>query len=212
MTGARSAPDLLVLHAVRLAGVADAATVARRYGLDLARTQESLLDHQARGWVTWTSFAGAGGWSLTDAGRAEGERRLAAELAAVTHVDGRGTVRQALGTFLPLNARLQRACTRWQLRPSPRDPLALNDHTDPSWDRAVLDELALLGREVGPLEAQLTAVLDRFGGYDARFSAALGHALAGDTGWVDGVGQDSCHAVWFELHEDLLATLGLQRG
>lgn len=29
---------------------------------------------------------------------------------------------------------------------------------------------------------------------------------------VDGLGVDSCHRVRFELHEDLLATLGLDRG
>jgi hypothetical protein len=28
---------------------------------------------------------------------------------------------------------------------------------------------------------------------------------------VTGVGIDSCHSVWMELHEDLLATLGMQR-
>ena len=34
----------------------------------------------------------------------------------------------------------------------------------------------------------------------------------GERGWVDGVGLDSCHRVWFEVHEDLLATLGIPRG
>jgi hypothetical protein len=55
-------------------------------------------------------------------------------------------------------------------------------------------------------------VLDRFAGYDDRFTAALGQAEAGRLSWVDGVGVDSCHTVWIQLHEDLLATLGLQRG
>jgi len=30
--------------------------------------------------------------------------------------------------------------------------------------------------------------------------------------WVDAIGIDSCHTVWFQLHEDLLATLGIPRG
>ena len=34
---------------------------------------------------------------------------------------------------------------------------------------------------------------------------------AGDPSWVDRTGADSCHTVWFELHEDLIATLGLRR-
>ena len=36
-------------------------------------------------------------------------------------------------------------------------------------------------------------------------------APAGQHEWVDGVGFDSCHVVWMELHEDLLGTLGLNR-
>jgi hypothetical protein len=34
----------------------------------------------------------------------------------------------------------------------------------------------------------------------------------GGSRWVDGVGIDSCHLVWMQLHEDLLATLGLNCG
>src|SRR3712207_7954256 len=55
-------------------------TVAQRFGLDPAVTGELLGDHEAYGWITWSSFAGVGGWSLTDRGRAENERQLAAEL------------------------------------------------------------------------------------------------------------------------------------
>ena len=36
--------------------------------------------------------------------------------------------------------------------------------------------------------------------------------MSGQNAWVDGVGVDSCHTVWMQLHEDLLATLGLDRG
>lgn len=54
-------------------------------------------------------------------------------------------------------------------------------------------------------------VLTRFRGYDARFAAALARARAGESAWVDRSDVDSCHRVWFELHEDLIATLGLDR-
>ena len=82
-----SAEDLLVLHAVRLLGVADDHAVARRFALDPAVTKELLLGYQAFGWITWSEFAGIGGWSLTTAGRAENERRLAAELELVAGPD-----------------------------------------------------------------------------------------------------------------------------
>jgi hypothetical protein len=34
----------------------------------------------------------------------------------------------------------------------------------------------------------------------------------GERSWVAQPKIDSCHTVWMELHEDLLATLGLERG
>ena len=36
--------------------------------------------------------------------------------------------------------------------------------------------------------------------------------LAGDTDWFTKPMIPSYHTVWFELHEDLLATLGIERG
>jgi hypothetical protein len=205
-----SPPDLLVLHAVRLRGMADNETVARRFDLDKATTDELLLDHEAFGWVTWAEFAGVGGWSLTDRGRAENERRLAAELQGVP--GGGDAVRRMHEAFLPLNGRLQRACTDWQLRPAAGEPLAPNDHTDRERDGRVVRELTALAAELAPLVGELTATLARFHGYDTRFSGALGRVTAGDPSWVDRTGADSCHTIWFELHEDLLATLGIERG
>lgn len=206
MTGSR--PDLLVLHAVRILGFADDAAVAHRFGLDGAGTSELLLDAEAHGWVTHSAFAGVGGWSLTERGRVENERLLADELAAAGGSDEVHDVHQG---FLPLNARLQSATTDWQLRPTPHDRLAANDHTDAAWDSGVLDELAAVEHGLRPLAARLSAVLPRFRGYDSRFAAALRRARDGDSGWVDRTDVDSCHRVWFELHEDLIATLGLDR-
>lgn len=203
-----SSSDLLVLHSVRITGFADTPVIARRYGLDAAETAEALLDAEAYGWVAHTAFAGTGGWSLTEAGRAENERRLAAELA---RVDGAGEVRDVYREFLPLNALLLRACTDWQLRPTAGDRLAANDHSDPAWDGGVLHELARIDRALSPLVDRLGSVLTRFRGYDTRFAAALARARAGESAWVDRTDVDSCHRVWFELHEDLIATLGLER-
>jgi hypothetical protein len=61
-----------------------------------------LLDFEARGWVRHLGFAGDSGWFLTDAGRAENERRLAAELG---RAGVRDTAARAHATFAPLNRR-----------------------------------------------------------------------------------------------------------
>ncbi|MEV6416409.1 transcriptional regulator [Kribbella sp. NPDC051718] len=204
-----SATGLLVLHAVRLKGFGDEVAVAARFGLEVDVAAELLLDLQAYGWVAWSEFAGSGGWSLTETGRAENARQLAAEL---DQVGGRPAIQQAYSDFLPLNGRLQRACTDWQLRPTASDPLAFNDHTDLDWDQQVIDELGALSDSLKKISAGICGVLGRFDGYDHRFATALERVRAGDGSWVDKSGADSCHTVWFELHEDLIATLGLTRG
>ncbi|MER7343872.1 transcriptional regulator [Streptomyces aurantiacus] len=204
-----STPDLLVLHAVRVTGIADGAAVSRRAGIDRDTVDELLPDFEAYGWVTHVEFAGTGGWTLTERGRAEDTRKLAGELA---ESGARATVEQAHKAFEVLNGRLVQACTDWQLRPAEGARLASNDHSDPEWDARVLGELTLIGGELRALVDDLTGALARFGGYDERFSAALGRARGGEGQWVAGVGIASCHAVWMELHEDLLSTLGLARG
>jgi hypothetical protein len=122
----QSTAEDLALHGLRVLGYAGAPRIAGRYGLDPGIVQEYLLDHQARGWVSRARFGGSSGWSLTDAGRAEDERRLATELA-VAGPRARREVVAAHQRFLPLNDRLGTACTNWQIRPAPDDPLAVTD-------------------------------------------------------------------------------------
>jgi len=203
-----SPPDLLVLHAVRILGFADTPAIAQRFGTDRADAAEILLDAEARGWVQHAAFADLHGWSLTESGQVENERQLADELAGTGNA---GEIRDAYRAFLPLNSRLQRACTNWQLRPTNGDRLAVNDHRDPAWDAAVLDELTAIDLALAPLADRLGAILVRLRAYDTRFTAALRRARAGEGGWVDRTDVDSCHRVWFQLHEDLIATLGLDR-
>lgn len=204
-----SEPVDLSLHAVRLLGFADAGAIARRFGQDSEEVQEHLLDFEAFGWVTRSEFAGSGGWSLTDAGRSENRRRLAAELDAA---GARPVVVDVHARFVPLNARFLAAATRWQVRPLPGQPMASNDHTDHRWDDRVLDALGSVGRELAPLDTELANGLARLGGYAQRYQDAFVRASRGEHRWVDGLGIDSCHTVWMQLHEDLLATLGVERG
>ena len=68
-----------------------------------------------------------------------------------------------------------------------------------------------LHAEVVPICNDLGAALHRFGGYGARLSHALDRVRGGDTDWFTKPMIDSYHTVWFELHEDLLVTLGIDR-
>jgi hypothetical protein len=203
---ARSAPELLVLHAVRITGMADTARIADRFALPCAVVEELLLDDEACGWVQRIRFVDLRGWSLTPAGRTEGERRLADELDAA---GARAVVTGAHREFVALNEAFLQAVTGWQLRHGGRDTPVDPDGRS---DERVVRTLGGLHRRLAPIAADLAGALARFDGYDDRLRAALARGEHGQRSYVDGVGIDSCHAVWFELHEDLLATLGLERG
>lgn len=204
-----SAPDDLALHGVRVLGFPTTSRVAGRYGLDVDTVEELLLDFEASGWVRHLSFAGSSGWSLTDAGRVENERRLAAEL---DRIGARDTVTGAHATFLPLNRRFGAACTNWQVRPTRADPMAFNDHSDWRWDERVLQTLVSVDTSFRHLCHQLAECLARFDGYAARFASTLSMVEKGQRAWVDASDRDSCHILWIQFHEDLLATLGIPRG
>jgi hypothetical protein len=72
--------------------------------------------------------------------------------------------------------------------------------------------LGSLQASFGRLCGQLSGSLTRFDGYAGLYSSALGQVETGHQAWVDAPGQDSLHVVWIQFHEDLLATLGIERG
>jgi hypothetical protein len=148
------------------------------------------------------------GFSLTRAGRERHARDLAAELDAA---GARAAVEDAYRRFLQLNHDLLSICTAWQLREGPEEP-TVNDHADAAYDASVVERLASLHAEVEPICADLAATLDRFDGYGPRLAHALERVLAGDGDWFTKPMIPSYHTVWFEMHEDLLCTLGIERG
>ncbi len=212
----RLTPLGMTLHAVRLLGMPshrDVISLYWLYGLDHAEVGDLLLDAQAFGWVTRhdVTLPLVGRrvlWSLTDRGREQNERWLAADVEAR---GARPALLAAHERFRPWNEQLLDACTRWQLRPTALDPLAENDHHDVAYDAAIVDELDDLGRRLRRLTDSVTQVLPRFGVHAERFDAALEGVHDGSLGWVDAPEWTSCHVVGMQLHEDLLASLGVSR-
>jgi hypothetical protein len=203
---APSDPDLLVLLGLRLRSFAPVHAVAESAGLDLDDVADRLARFERAGLVRLRERP-TSGWMLTADGRATGERLLAAEL------DGAGArpaVVAAYLRFLAVNQPLLHACTDWQLRTV--DGVArVNDHADADHDAAVLARLVDLDDSAQPMVADLADALGRFGGYGPRLSAALAKVQGGDADWFTRPTIDSYHTVWFELHENLLATLGIER-
>ncbi len=203
-----SDPDLLVLHGLRLKSFAPADVLAELVGVPLADVTARLEQFRDKEWSRYREGV-LTGWSLTPAGRAEGARQVADELVAV---GGRADVDAAYRRFLSLNQALLQVCTDWQLRPAAGTEPVLNDHLDATYDTNVVGVLASLDAEVQPICADLAGVLVRFGRYGARLRSALGRTAAGEVDWFTKPSIDSYHTVWFELHENLLATLGIERG
>lgn len=200
-----SSPEVLALHGLRLKGFADISVIAGLYGLDESAVDEALAKASEAEHAMFRDGRRTG-WALKPAGRAENERLLAAEL---DDLGVRPLLQSAYERFLSENGTMLEVCTRWQVKD--QDAQLLNDHTDPAYDEKVIAELAELDAHVQPICAELSGALDRFSVYAPRFSSALEKLWAGDLEWFTKPIMESYHTVWFELHEDLLASLGIDR-
>lgn len=201
----RSTSDLLVIHGLRLKGFTASENLAAVLQLPESVVVD-ILDRAAEIGFARHRGGARSGWSLTAEGRKENERMLAVEL---TEAGLRDQVTAAYNAFRALNPRLLAVCTRWQI--SDVDRQELNDHQDKAYDAGVIADLAEIHDAITPICDDLGSLLERFSSYGPRLTAALAEIQAGNTEWFTKPTIDSYHTVWFELHEDLLATLGLDR-
>jgi hypothetical protein len=189
-------PPAVVLSTLRCIGFSSLETVAAVTGLDPGEAESALIDLAVAGLVTRHSGP-FGGWGQTPAGREADTRTRAGELDAT---GARPAVTAAYERFLDLNPELLDLCSAWQLR-SPGDPAA---------EARIRDLFADLDRRAAPVCDALADALPRFGRYRPGLARALEHAAAGRTEYLtDHLA--SYHTLWFQLHEDLLATLGIPR-
>jgi hypothetical protein len=197
--------DLLVLHALRCGGFAGLAALSDATGLPESAVESELIDLAVAGFVTRVPGE-FGGWGLTDAGRAADAERIAGELESA---GARTVVVKAYDEFLVLNPELLDLCTAWQTR-SAGGVVVPNDHTDAPYDSRVLDLFSDFHQRAEVVCADLFAELPRFRRYGVRLTDALARARSGAHVYVTDSTR-SYHSVWFQLHEDLLATLGIPR-
>ena len=198
--------DVTVLQGLRLKGFAEAPTLATLLGESEADVSDQLNKAAVDDLVVRRDGR-LSGWTLTPEGRSANERLLGGEL---DRLGLRDLVTAAYERFLALNGEMLEVCTRWQVRRVDGTPV-INDHGDPAYDAAVIGELVSLDEQVRPICQRLSAELARFGHYEPRFAEALRRVAAGEHDWFTKPVIESYHTVWFELHEDLLATLGLDR-
>ena len=197
--------DLLVLHGLRVVGFCDIERLTEATGLNHDEVESELIDLAVAGLVTRTPGP-FGGWGPTEAGRISDAERVGAEL---DRTGARDLAVRTHKAFEELNPEALDLCGAWQLRPLD-GVVTANDHTDPAYDARVLAAFADLERRRDDVCADLALALSRFGRYRVRLSEALERAHAGELDRVADA-TDSFHTVWSQLHEDLLATLGIPR-
>lgn len=197
--------EVVTLHALRCCGTVSAERLGALIDtVTPGEAEDMLLGLAVRGLVTHGGGV-FGGWQLTTAGRRADARWIAEELE---RADAGAGVRAAYHDFLELNQRALDICSAWQVRSF--QPMVLNDHTDRVYDAGVLRRLRAVDAQAQSVCARLAAQLPRFSRYGPRLASALDRASSGELDQVtDSV--DSYHTVWFQLHEDLLVTLGIER-
>jgi hypothetical protein len=191
--------ELRILQAARLKSRPTPADLAAAVGLPENQADAAVEPLIATGALTHVGSR----LKLTAAGRARLEQLLARERASVD----RELLRSHYVDFDELNSAFLLLVTDWQLVNGTRP----NDHSDATYDAAVLRRLGDVHRQITLLLDRLVQIAPRLESYGHRFTAALAKVDAGEHSWFTYPLVDSYHTVWFELHEDLIGLAGLSR-
>ena len=193
--------ELALLMALRTQGLASVTRAATAAGIDRDVAAE-LLNGLADAGLAKLRERRSSGYMLMPAGT----RRLD-ELLALEGLRAHGGLCASYERFMQLNARVLRVCSDWQLR---ADDVP-NDHADPDYDADVIHRLHELHMRSAKCVGTIAACATRYAPYGSRLDACIERLEAGDHGAFTAVMAESYHTVWFELHQDLLLTLGLER-
>ena len=203
MPPVESHPELIVLHHVKLKGFPSSASLVPGTGLPEPEVITHLDGLKEQGLVMYREGR-ISGYTLTPAGREEHKSRLRGEAS-----DHREHLRGHYAEFLILNGELLAVCTAWQVRDLSTNEM--NDHLDSDYDDGVRARLSCIHDGVAPICGELAGRLRRYSTYHGRFEEALAKVHQGLNEWFARPIIDSYHTVWMELHEDLLATLEIDR-
>jgi pyruvate,orthophosphate dikinase len=193
----------LALHGLAVKKYASAASVASVTGMDARRVESILDEFVSRGWIE----SARGRYSLAPMARTS----LRSEYSRF-YADIRQNKEFLAGyeEFELVNTSLKALITNWQMSEVAGRALA-NDHSDPEYDRKIIDQLGQLHDRVDRVLERMTRHLPRLQAYRDKLIVALEHAEDGQIDWLSDVKIESYHTVWFELHEDLLCILGRSR-
>lgn len=183
-------PEFRALHALRVKGAATADDVHQFVGGDgVERVLGPLEDG---GLVTSRAAGDMAYFALSPAGR---ERH---RFAVARRLDDEARARLAAvydDRFLAVNVRFKRLCAEWQREES----------------FELIEEAVDVHEEIGCVLSVAASSDARFARYAERLDTMMEAFQEGDAAALAAPVGESYHNVWFELHEDLLVTLGRDR-
>lgn len=195
-----AAQTLGTLHILAVKGAARTDLLAAADGRGVAELTGELELLQDRGYATHLPKRNM--WRISADGRSKHAAVLEHEVPAAV----RPQLDAEYHKFLSLNHRFKALCTRWQVRDG-----GPNDHCDPGYDGALVEELGEVHQEAAQVITQLDQARGHLGRYQVRLAQALERVRGGELKAFTGVLTESYHEVWMDLHRDLLLTLRIDR-
>lgn len=139
-------------------------------------------------------------WLITDDGKARFRSCLQQRRKDLLPL-----IQEKFDRFNDLDHRIKEVCSSWQTKPEGK----ANRHDDPAYDLSLVAALTEVNQQIktllsgGGLEKEFELLAD--------LDEALAKVKQGEVEYYTGLWVSSYHNVWRELHEDILATLGLER-
>jgi DNA-binding MarR family transcriptional regulator len=195
---------LSLLMALRTQGLASVGRAAAAAGLDTAAAANLLREFADAGLVRQREGKHTGFMLLPTGGD---------RLEALLEEEGLRTSEELSDNydrFNQLNTRVLKVCSDWQLRSDTGSGVP-NDHSDPGYDGSVIERLVDLNGRASSVVGKIANCAQRYAPYGDRLEACVQRLADGDHAAFTAVMAESYHTVWFELHQDLLLTLGLER-
>lgn len=193
----------LVLHGLAIKKHGSAGSVAGLTGLEPGRVDQLLREGVGRGKVVEVQ----GKYMLAPLARVSLEADYSKHYSSER---GNPAFVSAYEDFDVVNTQLKALITAWQSM-DVGGHTVVNDHSQPDYDRRIIEKLGDLHERADTVLARLAAVVPRLVYYQVKLLEALERSEDGAIEWVSDVKIDSYHTVWFELHEDLLRILGRTR-
>jgi len=188
--------------------VTDVNSIQTSTGLDPERITSILARFVEKGYTEKGIYIGHEAWKITPAGETFVNSYRQFILAQTGQKE---TIIKKCEEFENLNVKFKELVTGWQVKIINGTPI-LNDHSDPEYDSAILNQIFDLHKNVIRILEEMASILPiyNYKNYIERFDFAIKKLKEGTFDYI-AKDKNSYHNVWFELHESILKLWGRER-